>query len=1064
MKKRKHSLRFLTFVLGATLIVSSVPMLASCNQVVEQEFTVHFETNCETTIPDRIYNTAKKNEFTLPTSSELFKFGHKLLGWCYDEALQNDVNPTNIIIKSDTTLYAKWEAGKYQITFDTDTDEVIDNMPISFGETVTLPTPKDKVIAGTNYKFKRWYYIADGSYYTDTFTLNFPQNVSLVAEYDYLVRSSYIIDDDGYYRIKSTLAITEISSMPLAYGTFSASITYDTFSGTKGGFVWNASLDPNTDSPWEGVSQFYVLHMNPSSGAIQLAYCDGLSLSTSYHVLQTKALSALTENVKNKYTEQKEKNEPLTFDFSVTFSPSLIEIKLDGEVQISYDKEFPVLKGLGVGFRSNDASIKFSNPQITPTHYQIDFDTDGGDPVDLIRLPINTSLNESLLTLPTPVKQGYEFVNWVDEHGAPFNEGVIVNDNIVLKATYEKILGGSFITYVTNSEDIVPIKFIRSGLELGELPSVSKMGFDLVGWYTLEGDKEVEVTSSTTFTESSYTGEALEITIYAKWIKNSNEDDIEIDIRKGTYPVTEDYDGYKAYTASRNSFATIGQLKEGTFTTYIKFAPLGANGIVVGGDLLDNFGYQCNADFMQAGSKYYYWHFNNGNGVYQFVKVTDPNNDLSSNITNPGYDVLYTGQIENFVAGSRHLVSVTTHYSSLTTRVFELSLDGEFIQKVVDDGTVAGEVITGDYIGFRNQAGSCTYYGIDLTKEEEMSCTSINLDVDGTVTTYSRHNGWELVLPVPSKDGFAFVGWTRVKDDINTLIDEVIVMNESLADTTLYAYFIDSSKSLILVDSNGGFSEQTILIVDANSNLLDALVTPTRIGFGFVGWVDEEGNDITETSIANKLVISVKAIWGTISDNILAIEAINSKLSTKLSVDNDEIYDYYAMSSSAGFATFNSSFTQGSIKGFYKPKDKLGAADYGIAFRGTNLATTASTSNYSLYSCYVFRFAEKTGGMQLYDMGNSSGTAKATTLAPAVGWATKFPASTGNTFLNNIHSFEINFIENGEGGANLKIYVDEVLIFDVVTPTVYTGTEVGLRLSGNSSLTSTGSFFGLHIN
>ncbi|MGM9874019.1 MAG: InlB B-repeat-containing protein [Bacilli bacterium] len=1061
MKKKKHSFTFLTFMLGATLIVSTTSMLASCSQVEEHEYVVHFETNCNTTIPDRIYNTKKKNEFTLPTSSELTKFGYKLLGWCYDEQLSNDVNPSNIIITSDTTLYAKWEAGKYQISFDTDTDEVIENMPISYGETVTLPTPKDKVIAGTGYKFKRWYYVANSSYHTDTFTLNYPQNVSLLAEYDYLVRSSYIIDEDGYYRIKSTLAITEISSMPLAYGTFSASITYDAFTANKGGFVWNATLDPDTESPWEGVSQFYVLHMNPSSGAIQLAYNDGLSLSTSYHVLKTVALSGLTENVKTKYTEAKEKNEPVTFDFSVTFSSTEIKIELDGETQIDYTGAFPVLKGLGVGFRANDKSIKFSNPKITPTHYQIDFDVDGGDPVDLIRIPVNTSVNDSEFTLPTPVKQGYEFLYWADENGTEYTGNEVVSTNITLKAVYEQIPGGTFVTYVTNNEDSVPVKFIRSGSTLGELPDVSKLGFDLTGWFMLDGDNEVAVNEDTTFVDSTYDGEATKVTIYAKWIKNSPEDEIEIDIRKGTYPVDTDYDGYTAYTASKNSFATIGTLSEGTFTTFIKFAPLNGNGLVIGGDLLDNFGYQCNADFMQTGSKYYYWHFNNGTGVYQFAKVTDPNNDLSTNITNPGYDVLYNGQIENFTAGSRHLLSVTTHYSSLTTRVFELSIDGEYISTVVDDGTIAGEVITGDYIGFRNQGGACTYYGIDLTRESEMDCTTVNLDIDGAVTTYSRHNGWELVLPTPVKDGYAFVGWTTVKDDVTTLVEDTIIMSDSLSGKTYYSYFIDSSKSLLIIDTNGGVSSQSIVIVDANSNLLSALEDPTKKGFKFVGWVDEEGNDITETTLADKLIFNLKAVWGAVSENILEIDAVNSSLKTTMKIDEDDVYKYYAMSSSTGFATFNDSFTFGSIKGFYKPKGAFSKGDYGIAFRGTNLATTTSSSNYSYYSCYTFRFKENTGGMELYDMGDSTGTAKATVLAPAVSWATKFP---NTSFLDDIHSFEISFIENDAGGAAIKIYVDDVLIFDVTTTSVYAGTELGLRLTGNTASSSTGSFFGIHID
>lgn len=1056
MKRFKKSTWSFT-LFGAILLSLSVPFISSCEKrdVVEKEYTVSFVTNCSTTIPDRIYNTKKKDEFVLPSSSDLFKFGHDFVGWCYDEPLLDLVDPNNIIITSDTTLYGKWAAGVYQISFETGTNEVIPNMDVAFNETVILPTPQPKTINGTDYLFKRWYFVADNSYHTNSFTLRYPENVHLVAEFDYYVYSSFKLNNDGTYQLNiSKSSVTDISNLPLAYGTFSADITYSTYNTGVAGFIWNASLDKNTNAPWEAGSSYYLFHMNTRSGAVQLAHNnDGV-----YKPLQTKQLSQLTESFRTKYEEGKANATPTTFAFSVTFNAEVIEIKLDGETQLTFTESLPFYKGLGVGFRASDAGVLYSNPRIEASHYQIDFENEGGDAVMPLRVEVNTKFSESGQVLPTPTKLGYEFEYWMDENGTKFDVNAILTENIILYPKYSVINGGAFITFVGNNERVISQKFVSSGEVLGELPVVTKAGFDLEKWFILDGEDEVTVNEDSVLVDAAYQGEAKQISVYAKWTRIAGEEtDVNVEALLGSYTKDENLDGYIAYTPGRGSMGTFYELEEGILSTYIKFNTSGANGLVIGGNFLEDFSTNVDTNYMSVGSSYYYWHFNNANGIYQFVKVTDPINEASLNESAKGYDVLFQGTIDNFIAGSRHHLSVEFH-NGFNSRVFVLSIDGVEVTTVVDDGSVAGPVLPGNSLGFRNATGGCTYYGLNIKEESDLACGDINLSVDGVIETYTRHYGWELHLPTPEKENYAFVGWTTTENDIDTLFNHNVTMSEEYNGITLYAYFIDSSKSMIVLNPNGGVLESTVIICDAGVQISGLLPTPTRDGYKFVSW-QEDGVDITPDRTADSLVINLTANWGTVAENILEINVVNPRMNTAMDITTDGVYNFHAMRSDAGIAVFNGTFKTGKIRVFFKaPLDATtSTGDYGIVFRGTNLETTSSTAGYSQYSCYCMRFTQGNGFMSFYDMGDSSGSGRATLLGSS-SWAAMFGDA---PFFNKIHALEVQVSDQGTSAA-IKIYVNGVLVFDVIAPNAYQGEQLGLRLTANSKKTPTGSFFGMH--
>ncbi len=137
-----------------------------------------------TKIPDHnqtLYARWSREAITLPNSA---KSGYILEGWYTDKDLTNKVEGTTYEITEDTTLYAKWVANSYTLTFDANGGTIeVDGENVTqtkieatYNDEITMPTPtrsytikyetnggsscKDTVF---NYNFDGWYTdITDG--------------------------------------------------------------------------------------------------------------------------------------------------------------------------------------------------------------------------------------------------------------------------------------------------------------------------------------------------------------------------------------------------------------------------------------------------------------------------------------------------------------------------------------------------------------------------------------------------------------------------------------------------------------------------------------------------------------------------------------------------------------------------------------------------------------------------------------------------------------------------------------------------------------------------------------
>ena len=87
-------------------------------------------------------------EPTAPT-----KTGHTFGGWFKEADCINGWNFATDTITANTTLYAKWTAVTYTVTFDSQGGSVISPSIVAYGENAAVPTEPTKV----NYAFEGWF-------------------------------------------------------------------------------------------------------------------------------------------------------------------------------------------------------------------------------------------------------------------------------------------------------------------------------------------------------------------------------------------------------------------------------------------------------------------------------------------------------------------------------------------------------------------------------------------------------------------------------------------------------------------------------------------------------------------------------------------------------------------------------------------------------------------------------------------------------------------------------------------------------------------------------------------
>ncbi|MGN1052260.1 MAG: InlB B-repeat-containing protein, partial [Candidatus Scatosoma sp.] len=555
----KKKAKFVSF-LGALALALVCAAGAGCKSGDEKTpaegttYTVSFETYGGTVIKDKTYTVGKM--FNMPQNPT--RYGYDFKGWYLDEAFTQPFSSADVSgISSNITLYAKFEKGVYKVNFTTGTAQQIEAVSFSVGDTLTLPTPEARTVAGKEYPFSYWYNEQTGMpAEATTFTADFPGDMYFKAVYDTGLTGAFDLLDDGTYVSLNLKSATLLKDTEAAYGTYEVNVAYTDLTATGVGLIVKAQLD-YSGAAYETANDSYVyIRSNPSVGAFQIATWNG----TGYNALTSTVYANTTANFKAKYDALKNGTEGANnvFAYKVTFTPDKISLFVDGELQAEANtagKEIP--DGLGVGFRTANKGIRFASPVVTPSHYKVTYDADGGNTLKADYVEIGQKLSG----LPVAEKTGYDFVKW-QLNGADFTADEEINGNITLKAVYEQKPGGAVISFDSAGGSAHESVYVESNVPVGVLPVPVKIGYRFSGW--TYGDN-VTADENTIFNTGS--GEPEQITLKANWEVAGNDDLTTVTSILGKpYTVTATENDYTKITSSANAIGSIGVLNEGKFS------------------------------------------------------------------------------------------------------------------------------------------------------------------------------------------------------------------------------------------------------------------------------------------------------------------------------------------------------------------------------------------------------------------------------------------------------------------------------------------------------------------
>ena len=425
-------------------------------------------------------------------------------------------------------------------------------------------------------------------------------------------------------------------------------------------------------------------------------------------------------------------------------------------------------------------------------------------------LPIKTRQAELNVTtaedLPVPTKDGHVFLGWFSqrEGGYQLEEGDVY-DRTLYFAQWEEI------TYTLilhpNGTDAEPLEYTlryRDVLDLNET-MFELDGYILGSWNTNRfgtGESYPANTDVSRLTETN--GDT--VTLYAIW--SDTPYSITFDEQGGSeVPDIQVADGQTAGNKMINS------QKEGY--TFLGWYTRPERGIQIKNDTVIHSDYYLYARFEK--NPVVTFDPNDENAV---IAEKDRQRELSYGGT--------IGELPRVINGAKDFIGWFTRpyggtqISSGAIVYADTTYYAHYGYKPYFD-TAEGKIITPD----RNQAKQSPSY---------------------TVTSF----------PVVRRDGYDFVGWFLPDGETQVQLGDVVDLSE---DKRIIAHWEPSNKAVITLDyDNGTASPKPTSITVYKNTALEQLPSPTRTGYKFAGWYDEEGNLYKKGTVITQNT-ALKARW-----------------------------------------------------------------------------------------------------------------------------------------------------------------------------------------------------------
>ncbi|MBP3920148.1 MAG: InlB B-repeat-containing protein [Bacilli bacterium] len=506
-------------------------------------------------------------------------------------------------------------------------------------------------------------------------------------------------------------------------------------------------------------------------------------------------------------------------------------------------------------------------------NYNISYDLNGGAFDE--DAPSTFTIENESFEIPNPIKTGYTFLGWTDDNNSEPNmyyeieKGTI--DDINLIANYEP--NSYRLLFNTNGakENIEP-KEIEFNTTFGELPSVTKDGYEFVNW---TDNNNKEVSSSTIFSEPN------DIIVNANWITNqynitynlvggSIENaptmfDVESDDILIPNPTKDGYIFAGWLINDNNEFITDYIIENGSIgdieltanykpiSYTIVYNSNGGNGNMVDDTIKYNNKYSLKANtFTKEGHTFEGWSTEKDGEVKYLDKeeicnLTNKNNEVINlyakwNILKfsvkyyDKFGVLLKDDIVNY--GETSIAPPDPYIDGYTFTGW--GNDNEIIKS---DKIYTAQYTTNDYK---------VQYDLNMDKNDDVKVIHYSVESDS------------FSLPIPEREGYTFLGWTGS----NGLRSEreVTIPKASTGNKNYKANWIANMYKVNL-NANNGLVNPNSIDVSYNSSY-GILPNATRDGYTFEGWYFNN-NLIDELTIMDKSYDhELKADWKVITYNI----------------------------------------------------------------------------------------------------------------------------------------------------------------------------------------------------
>ncbi len=538
--------------------------------------------------------------------------------------------------------------------------------------------------------------------------------------------------------------------------------------------------------------------------------------------------------------------------------------------------ENPIRDGYTFIGWDNEVDVVKEEVKITALYdindYNISYNLNGGK---LENAPVNYNVENEEIVIPSPEKLGYTFIGWT----TPGNEEPVIEYRIKAGSIGNKELIANYdansYNLIFNSKDdndSLITRVVKFDTEYGELPDISKEGYNFIGWK----NSDDEFVSSETKHDIP-----KDVNLYAEWEIITY--DISYNLNGGKLenaPMNYNVDSEEIVIPSpeKIGYRFIGWTTPGNEEPVIEYRI--KTGSIGNKELIANY---------EAISYYISYDSSNGEGNMNRDTIHyEQSKKLSRNIfTKEGYtfigwsttkngDVVYEDEAEiyNLTSKDGQTITLYARWEIIKFNVKYYDLFGALLkEESVNYGnkSVAPEdpFINGytfiKWTPSDNVIKSDTIYRAEYSINEYTVKYDLNIGTDNdlNVVNYNVESD-TITLPIPERTGYTFLGWSG-SNGLKPQV-EVVIPRGSIGNKTYKANWV-SNVYKVSLNANGGIVDIPLISVSYNS-VYGMIPQPSRTGYTFLGWY--YGDKLIEASTLQNQNSDHELVarWKTITYNI----------------------------------------------------------------------------------------------------------------------------------------------------------------------------------------------------